>query len=85
MQKGKKEWDINNSSGWGQRRGRGKRGGGGGGYTVVVVLDVRAPEYYTLIGTRNYVNMMWGCRYLLTDVVRLYSLAAVFRLHQGHP
>ena len=45
--------------------------GGGGGYTAVVVLDVRAPEYYMLTGTRNYVNMMWGCRYLLTDVVRL--------------
>ena len=32
MLKGKKEWDGNNSSGWGQRRERGKKDGGGGGW-----------------------------------------------------
>ena len=35
----------------------------GGGYIAVVVLDVRTPEYYMLIGIRNDVDMMWGYRY----------------------
>ena len=50
-------------------------GGGGGGvvvvvegsYIAVVVLDIGAPEYLMLTGIRNYVDMMWGCRYCHTN------------------
>ena len=36
--------------------------GGGERYIAVVVLNVKAPEYYMLIGIRNYVDMMSRCK-----------------------
>ena len=63
-------WGGAGGGGWGWWWGGGGDGGrgmgaGGGGqiYIAVVALDVRAPEYYILIGIHNYVDMMRGYRY----------------------